>query len=111
MSTLLDASILKTLRFNLHYFGIKGFRLPVLVGKNVMSKNLRGGVKIESYKTANVRIGFDGIGICDPKYQKRYLACEWDSLLWRERSDRSRCKAELCGGCDASNRKKFQHKC
>ena len=36
MSTLLDASILKTLRFNLHYFGIKGFRLPVLVGKNVM---------------------------------------------------------------------------
>lgn len=24
MRTLLDASILKTLRFNLHYFGIKG---------------------------------------------------------------------------------------
>lgn len=70
MSTLLDASILKTLRFNLHYFGIKGFRLPVLVGKNVMLKNLRGGVKIESYKTANVRIGFDGTGICDPKYQE-----------------------------------------
>ena len=45
MSTLLDASILKTLRFNFHYFGIKGFRLPVLVSKNVMLKNLRGGGK------------------------------------------------------------------
>lgn len=43
MRTLLDASILKTLRFNLHYFGIKGFCLPVLVSKNVMLKNLRGG--------------------------------------------------------------------
>lgn len=70
MSTLLDASILKTLRFNFHYFGIKGFRLPVLVSKNVMLKNLRGEVKVQSYKTANVRIGFDGTGICDPKYQR-----------------------------------------
>lgn len=43
MRVLLDVSILKTLRFNLHYFGIKGFRLPVLVSKNVMLKNLRGG--------------------------------------------------------------------
>ena len=43
MRTLLDASILKTLRFNFYYFGIKGFRLPVLVSKNVMLKNLRGG--------------------------------------------------------------------
>ena len=42
MRTLLDASILKTLRFNFYYFGIKGFRLPVLVSKNVMLKNLRG---------------------------------------------------------------------
>lgn len=45
MRALLDISILKTLRFNLHYFGIKGFRLPVLVSKNVILKNLRGGSK------------------------------------------------------------------
>lgn len=70
MSTLLDVSILKTLRFNLHYSGIKGFCLPVLVSKNITLKNLRGGVKIQSYKPANVRIGFDGTGIRDPKYQR-----------------------------------------
>lgn len=27
-------------------------------------------MKIESYRTANVRIGFDGTGICDTKYQR-----------------------------------------
>ena len=43
MKTMLDVSIIKTLRFNLHYFRIKGFRLPVLVSKNVKLKNLRGG--------------------------------------------------------------------
>lgn len=45
LKTMLAVSVLKTLRFNLHYFGIKGFCLPVLVSKNVMLKNLRGGGK------------------------------------------------------------------
>lgn len=67
---LLEISMLKTVYFNLHYFGIKGMRLPVIVSKNVMLKNLRGGVKIESYKTGNIRIGFERTGICDPKYQR-----------------------------------------
>lgn len=40
---LLEISMLKTVYFNLHYFGIKGMRLPVIVSKNVMLKNLRGG--------------------------------------------------------------------
>ena len=70
MGTLLNISILKTLRFNLHYFGFRGFQFPVLVSKNVVLKNLQGGVKIESYITANVRVGFDGTGICDTKYQR-----------------------------------------
>ena len=70
MGSLLNISILKTLRFNLHYFGLKGILFPVLVSKNVVLKNLRGGVKIESYRTSNVRIGFDGTGICDTKYQR-----------------------------------------
>lgn len=43
MKTLADVSIVKTVRFNLHYFGIKGMRLPVIVSKNVILKNLRGG--------------------------------------------------------------------
>lgn len=70
MSTLFDVSILKTIYFNLHYFGIKGIQLPVLISDNVVLKSMKGTIKLESYKTANVRIGFDGTGICDSKYQR-----------------------------------------
>lgn len=42
LKTMLAVSVLKTLRFNLHYFGIKGMRLPVIVSKSVMLKSLRG---------------------------------------------------------------------
>lgn len=40
---MLDVSIIKTLRFNLHYFGIHGFHFPVLISKNYVLKNLQGG--------------------------------------------------------------------
>ena len=36
-------SIWKTLRFDLHYFGLKGLKLPVLVSRNVRLKTLAGG--------------------------------------------------------------------
>lgn len=39
---LLRISILKTILFNLHYFGRKGLKFPVLVGKNFIFKKLRG---------------------------------------------------------------------
>ena len=45
MSTLLDASILKTLRFNFHYFGIKGFRLPVFGRQECYVEKFTGGGK------------------------------------------------------------------
>lgn len=40
---LLRISILKTILFNLHYFGRAGLEFPVLVGKNFIFKKLRGG--------------------------------------------------------------------
>ena len=67
MSAIFDVSILKTLRFNISYFGISGLLFPVLVSKNMILKRMRGG-EIGSYKTGNIRIGFDGTGICDTKY-------------------------------------------
>ena len=50
LKTMLAVSVLKTLRFNLHYFGIKGMRLPVIVSKSVMLKSLRGGKKLSPIK-------------------------------------------------------------
>lgn len=41
----LRISILKTILFNLHYFGRKGLKFPVLVGKNFIFKKLGGGGK------------------------------------------------------------------
>lgn len=34
LGKLKELSIIKTLRYNLHYFGVWGFRFPVLVSRN-----------------------------------------------------------------------------
>lgn len=81
LCALLRISILKTILFNLHYFGRKGLKFPVLVGKNFIFKKLRGGVKVESYRTANIRIGFDGTGICDERYQRGIWHVDGDVFL------------------------------
>lgn len=70
INSLLKVSIFKTLLFNLHYFGLKGLRIPVLVSKNVLFKCMRGGVILESFRTCNVKIGFEKTGILDPKYSR-----------------------------------------
>lgn len=65
-----NISIWKTLYFNFLYFGWKGIHLPVLVSQNMVLKKCSGGVEVDSFRFANVRIGFDGTGICDSKYQR-----------------------------------------
>ena len=40
---LFEISPLKTLRFNLHYFGLRGLGLPVLVSRSTKLHTLRGG--------------------------------------------------------------------
>lgn len=44
--------------------------MPSCIGQQECYVEKFTGVKIQSYKTANVRIGFDGTGICNPKYQR-----------------------------------------
>ena len=46
MSAIFDVSILKTLRFNISYFGISGLLFPVLVSKNMILKRMRGGERL-----------------------------------------------------------------
>ena len=56
-------SILKTLYFNFHYFGFQGlFILPVLIGKHVELRELKGKVICEIFKTAAVQIGLTEMG-------------------------------------------------
>lgn len=70
-----EISILKTIRFNLNYFGIKGLKLPVLISNNVKMASLDGTVELAQYnKTGLIKIGFNGAGICDSKYQRAF----WD---------------------------------
>lgn len=44
LGRLKELSIIKTLRYNLHYFGVQGFRFPVLVSRNFVLLRLGGGV-------------------------------------------------------------------
>jgi acetyltransferase-like isoleucine patch superfamily enzyme len=65
MKYISETSITKTIRFNIHYFGLRGLRMPVLVARNCRLNELRGGVRLTDYKTGCVRIGFSGVGIFD----------------------------------------------
>ena len=67
-------SFFKTVRFNLHYFGIKkGSRLPVFVSKNVHFNAMQGEIVINSLNTGHVRIGFGDVGIFDKKFERTVL--------------------------------------
>lgn len=63
-------SILKTLYFNLHYFGLRGFKLPVLVFKNFKLNLLRGKVELQDWNFGVVRLGQQMVGIIDDKSEK-----------------------------------------
>lgn len=68
---LLQVSIVKTLRFNLHYFGLQGLaRMPVLVARNYFFRTLRGGVAIDSPTRFCVRLGFPGTGTVDQRFRR-----------------------------------------
>jgi len=55
---LLEISILKTIRFNLRYFGIKGMiHCYALVSKNVKLGQIDGSVKLLNPSTGCLKIG------------------------------------------------------
>jgi len=52
-----NTSILKSLYFNIKYFGIKGLIFPVLIGHKVELKKLKGKIIIENMKPGNIKFG------------------------------------------------------
>ena len=72
---LAEISIIKTLRFNLHYFGIHGFKLPVLVSRNFVLLRMGGDCSIDNFKSGAIRLGFSGVGIFDKRYDRGIWEC------------------------------------
>ena len=54
---LINTSFLKTFIFNIHYLGIRGLSLPILIGKNVELKCLKANLEIKNCGFASIRIG------------------------------------------------------
>lgn len=63
-------SIIKTLWFNLHYFGWRGIHCYVLVSKYVILDSLHGNVELREKRFGIVQIGFPSINIFDSKYER-----------------------------------------
>lgn len=71
LKKLLETSLVKTIRFNYHYFGIKYVLKPlVLISRNVKLKKLKGIVKINKRETGIVQIGYGYVGIFDKGNEK-----------------------------------------
>ena len=85
---LLNISIWKTLRFNLHYFGLNGgVRLPVFVYRNFKLDILKGNIQIKSpLKTGMIHIGYSRAGIVDTKYQRGILQMKGRMIFYGKAS-------------------------
>ena len=62
--SLFRLSIIKTIRFNFHYFGWKGlFYFPALIAKGVRLKSLKGRVILSSLSFKKIMVGFPNSSI------------------------------------------------
>jgi len=62
LETLLTTSWVKTFYFNLHYFGWKGFSLPVIVGRKFKLKKMKGTVILPKSPSKKIFLGRDDFG-------------------------------------------------
>ena len=64
IKTLLNVSIMKTIKFNIHYFGIKSlFCFYAIIAKGVQFKSLKGNIVLKNKKMGAIKIEFPSIGI------------------------------------------------
>ena len=62
-------SFFKSIYLNLNFFGVKGFRLPIVVSKKVKFGSLKGKITLKDFSTGKITIGFGGSeGICENRY-------------------------------------------
>lgn len=102
-----EIGIVKTLRFNLRYFGwMAGWRMPVLISRRTSLKCLGGSVTVPAgMGFGKVRIGFNPNSIVDFRYERSV----WDVTGHVEFQG----KCRLCAGCRivAGGRLTFGERC
>lgn len=98
----LGTNWLKTLRINFHYFPLKqAVRLPILVSRRTVLKELRGGVKIQGpIKTGMLLLGYQRLGIHDGYYNRTVWQVSGQLTIKGEKIDIGR-GSSLCvsGNC------------
>lgn len=64
-------SLFKTLRFNIHYFGLAGLKwMPVPVARHYCFRSLGGAVILDAPRRFRVQLGFAGTGTSDQRYTR-----------------------------------------
>ena len=81
-----ETSVLKTIHFNLHYFGLKGMRFPVLVSRNYSLTSLNGTVSLNKLKTGCIRLGYSSVGIFDRRFDRGIWQCSGEVAFEGEAS-------------------------
>lgn len=90
MKTLFNVSIIKTIRFNIHYFGIKSlFHFYALIAKGVQFKALKGNVILKNKKMGAIKIGFPSLGIDNDHITKGTIEI-YGQLIINERANFSK---------------------
>lgn len=92
---LFEISIVKTLRFNIHYFGWRGIKPKVLIARNVFFRRLKGSLKVDNPQIASIKIGFSNAAVVDAKFQRTI----WDNSGFISFKGNAR----LCAGCKITN--------
>ena len=59
INTFFKTNWLKTIYFNLYYFGFKGLRLPVIVAHNIHLKKVKGKVLLADNPCNRIMLGRD----------------------------------------------------
>ena len=81
-----ETSVLQTIHFNLHYFGLKGMRFPVLVSRNYSLTSLNGTVSLNKLKTGCIRLGYTSVGIFDRRFDRGIWQCSGEVAFEGEAS-------------------------
>ena len=104
---ILGTNWLNTIRVNLHYFPVKqAIKLPILVSRRVVLKQLRGVVKVDGPLTTGMLLfGYQGVGFIDSYYERTIWDLTGELTLKGTRIDIGR-GSKFCvyGNCYLGNR-------
>lgn len=70
ISIIRKTSIVKTILFNLHYFGWRGIKPKVLISRDVKLKKIGGNVCVSNPTLGGIKLGYGHVGIIDEKNEK-----------------------------------------